>query len=838
MPACWHREQETKIAAAPELTVGLQKPIIAFVPRPAVSETLHHTLGSCSGETTCRLARPLPAPAYHADCRVAVLHGTGGVGKTQLALVHACLPQPRIAQYRLRWWIAAEQRDGLQAQYRHFAQRACIPGVVGCDFPALVSAVNSWLSARPDWLVVFDNVPAFDDGLADILPPTPLPSQHVIITSRHTEWPAAYRTVSVDVMDEAEARQLLKAGAGIGDDDRSQDADISALAKELGHLPLVLSHAAAYVKQCRISFADYLSRYVETSLLDSQRDRRPTGDPYLHAVAQTWDMSIAAVDEEAKAEGVPALGRALLTACAYLNPDTISRSLLRRWLSSSGLLLPLPSAALGQPASLLPRWLSAVVSFLRWSDTGRAANVTAAPAHVHEVLDALLAALSRYSLLHFAHADRTVVRLHRVLGRVLRHQHQMQQQEQQAPAAATATRCPAFDSAWRSGMVAAATAEYKASSPLQALRDLRLLSHLQSLQRRFDHSEASSSWEASLARADLLHCLAGAHLHRLNNYRQAKEHAEQALAICEALHPRGHLRVAIARFQLADACGQLGEYVKQRELLQRVLPVLEAQSGMLRDLARTLAALGGACCTLGEHGRANELLQRAGAMQAALCGANQDEAALLSDLDSLAVTVGHLSRVYAVLYGPVRQREALELALFTRRFLYGEEHVRVADTLHVLGSVHSATGDHAKAIEVLERAAEIKRAAYGESHAQFGVALHSLGEAYGAVCNRGKQRRLLERALSILESQLGREHRWVVVVLCDLAKMHRAAGDVLKARELLQRALTITEARYGKQHADGAAILESLSHVHVALGELAEARQLQERVRAIDALQS
>ena len=337
LPVCWHREYESKTpAAAPELTVGLQRLIIAFVPRPAVSEALHHALGGCTGETSCRLARPLPAPPHHADCRVAVLYGTGGVGKTQLALAHARLPRSRTAPYRLRWWIAAEQRDGLQAQYREFA--AGIPVDVNCAFSALVSAVNAWLSARPDWLVVFDNVPAFDDHLADIIPPTPLPTQHVLITTRHTEWPAAYRTVSVDVMDEAEALQLLKEGAGIAAADRRQDADIIALANELGYLPLALSHAAAYVKRRRVSFADYLSRYMETSLLDSRRDKKPTGDRYPHAVAQTWDMSIAAVEQEAEAEGVPALARALLTACSYLDPDAIPRSLLHRWLSSSGLL--------------------------------------------------------------------------------------------------------------------------------------------------------------------------------------------------------------------------------------------------------------------------------------------------------------------------------------------------------------------------------------------------------------------------------------------------------------------------------------------------------------------
>jgi hypothetical protein len=95
------------------------------------------------------------------------------------------------APYRLRWWIAAEQRDALQLQYRQFAQKVNIPFDPVCSFPSLVCAVNDWLSARRDWLIVFDNVAAYDD-VADVIPPTPLPTQHVLITSRHTHWPAAF----------------------------------------------------------------------------------------------------------------------------------------------------------------------------------------------------------------------------------------------------------------------------------------------------------------------------------------------------------------------------------------------------------------------------------------------------------------------------------------------------------------------------------------------------------------------------------------------------------------------------------------------------------------------
>ena len=127
----------TSDAAEAELAVGLPSLSTAFVPRPGVTEALHHALGACTDKQHCPLPAPSTAP-HHPRSHVAVLQGTVGRGKTQLALAHAHLPRSRSAPYRLRWWIAAEQRDGLQAQYRHFAQS------VGIFFNVSWDSLLSW----------------------------------------------------------------------------------------------------------------------------------------------------------------------------------------------------------------------------------------------------------------------------------------------------------------------------------------------------------------------------------------------------------------------------------------------------------------------------------------------------------------------------------------------------------------------------------------------------------------------------------------------------------------------------------------------------------------------
>src|SRR4051794_15488787 len=79
------------------------------------------------------------------------------------------------------------------------------------------------------------------------------------------------RPIPVDVMDPNEATALLRQGG------RGDDADAVALALELGHLPLALAQAAAYIEQNSFAtFKSYLelfqsqaTRFVNTNFLPS-----------------------------------------------------------------------------------------------------------------------------------------------------------------------------------------------------------------------------------------------------------------------------------------------------------------------------------------------------------------------------------------------------------------------------------------------------------------------------------------------------------------------------------------------------------------------------------------
>ena len=98
--------------------------------------------------------------------KTAVLHGLGGIGKTQLAIQYAKQHQQ---EYTAVLWFNAKDKDSLRQSFRKNASR--LPnGAVSqtllndsqriSDLQELVEAVKNWLALprNNQWLLIFDNV--------------------------------------------------------------------------------------------------------------------------------------------------------------------------------------------------------------------------------------------------------------------------------------------------------------------------------------------------------------------------------------------------------------------------------------------------------------------------------------------------------------------------------------------------------------------------------------------------------------------------------------------------------------------------------------------------------
>ncbi|MDA3645427.1 tetratricopeptide repeat protein [Saccharopolyspora indica] len=273
-----------------------------------------------------------------------VLSGLGGVGKTQLAVDH----MERMwaaGVLDLVVWVTATSREAVVGDFARIAAR--LTGQEDADSEVGAGRLLDWLaSTRRRWLVVLDDlrVPGDLSGLW----PSATPTGRVLVTTRRRD--AALR---------GSGRQLIDIGLFTPEEslayltgklaDRPRSAEGAAeLADALGHLPLALAQAAAYLLDRGMTCAQYLDRF-----LDRRRDfatllPEPGALPDEHrdTVAVTWSLSIELADRLAP-EG---LARPLLDLACLLDPNGIPTAVF----TSSAVLEHL-SAAVRPPASGLGR---------------------------------------------------------------------------------------------------------------------------------------------------------------------------------------------------------------------------------------------------------------------------------------------------------------------------------------------------------------------------------------------------------------------------------------------------------------------------------------------------
>lgn len=96
-----------------------------------------------------------------------VLHGLGGVGKTQIALEYA---YRHAQEYIAIFWISAETPESITSSYLSIAALLGLPGHRESDQDQIVAAVRGWLSSHRHWLLIWDNIEDLD-ALSNFLPP-------------------------------------------------------------------------------------------------------------------------------------------------------------------------------------------------------------------------------------------------------------------------------------------------------------------------------------------------------------------------------------------------------------------------------------------------------------------------------------------------------------------------------------------------------------------------------------------------------------------------------------------------------------------------------------------
>ncbi|KAK5202230.1 hypothetical protein LTR41_012026 [Exophiala xenobiotica] len=264
-----------------------------------------------------------------------VLGGTGGMGKTQLAIPFATRHQQ---DYDSVFWLNATSEATLKDSFRLLAEAVFdVRDVQVLPDEQRLIQTGRWLSHKKNtrWLLIFDNHD--DPGQYQIEKYYPYVSHGaIIITTRRPDLVTGPEIRLQPLQRVEESLEIL--GTRSRRNNVMSDIHARRLAERLAGLPLALATAGAYLYQSTFTFERYLQEYEKHWDIDPWRPL-PLQEYQDRTLYTTWDLSFTRLQRE-DAEAATLLG-----LLAYFSNRRIWYELFRAGLSDDS-----------------PPWLRGVIS--------------------------------------------------------------------------------------------------------------------------------------------------------------------------------------------------------------------------------------------------------------------------------------------------------------------------------------------------------------------------------------------------------------------------------------------------------------------------------------------
>ncbi|MBF0587674.1 MAG: tetratricopeptide repeat protein [Magnetococcales bacterium] len=748
---------------------------------------------------------------------IQVLAGRDGLGKRRIALEYAYRHQDN---FHLIHWINSDNPASLTHGIETLADRLQIPkGRRDFRRRALLKA----LAKRDDWLLIFHNVAQAPQALQGLIPNTNNGGR-VLITSHLMAWHRLHlkKKLGMQVIGPpkpAEAVRLMNQRIEPGDMEQ-----VAALAKELGHLPLALLQAAAYLEQNRTSKQD-ASPKKHSAI---KQYRKQIRDARLALITENDNPDTAAPTH------VDATVRLAMRQIGKSRPEAIQWLKLMAFLGSE----QIPLSLFIKQAAKLPEPLASVA----------------------EKRDQLLESLQLLSGYGLILRSGEHIALHPMTQKAVRRA--MSNQEQRWLLHATRLIQAAFPydpdnpATWPSSQTMAPHAlslfqhlnrlqpplgeasfllerlgglMERMGRPAKAIEVMQSLLAMQEAAYGPDHP-----WLArTLTRLARLYTRRGETDRAIERYRRAMKVVAKADS---PDHPRWEALLSELRDSLEDQEG----YPEIKALYSRALgdkknPQASTTPDQLPGSAKAASALpphltpadqlGGLLKTLESQGDTKKRLQRALEIAEQTYG---------PDHPKTAVALNNLGRIRA---DAERFLEASELharALTILESTLGMEHDSVSGTLTLLAKTLHELGKYEQAKVHLERAHVILTKQLDPDHPKIAALLNQMGLLLIDLEQHNAARRQFNRALTILQKRYGSQHLKVAETLIYLGEALHDLRENETARDRLEQALKILERVHGPDHAELGDPLNTLGQVLHELGEIKLARETLERELTIN----
>jgi tetratricopeptide (TPR) repeat protein len=766
--------------------------IETWMPRPRPTRLPYPSLGPLFKGRTAVLSGIHDAVRrggrFGATLTVQVIEGMGGIGKTRAAVEYAWAHRDG---YAALLFVSAETPNTLHHDL------AALTGMLGLDRldnrpeAFRLSAVLDWLNGNPGWLLILDNVDtvAAAKAVGDLL--GRLSGGHVLLTSRRRGFAPGVKTIALDGLDRTDAAALLlEQTEGHRPVTPTDPADATALATELGALPLALELAAATIRQRHCSLADY-----RPFLRESRDTLTGTNEPVISTYRRNIDALLLGAVEQ-----LPAEARTLLERLAFLAPDPVPAFLLDVPVPNDGTTPEAASEALDDlaPHSLVNRGqdgASFTVHPLVQDAMRRRLDTATASRRLVEALGWIDTAFA---------GDPEDLRTWPRLDPLASH--------------------------------AEAVAGYADAAGV-AEPTVHLMDRLARLfQTKGSYSRADPLFHRAVAIAETLYgpndAGVASYLNNLaqllqatNRLGEAEPLMRRALAITEAGLGKDHPNVAIRLSNLGallQATNRLGE---AEPLMRRALAIDEASLGKNHpDVAACLNNLARLLHNINRPSEAEPLYRRALTIWEASLGKDHPKVAAV--LNNLAALLQATSR-----FGEAEQLYLRAIAI--NETSLGTDHPSVAPVLTNLAELLKDTNRIGEAEPLLWRVLAIGEANLGKDHPTVATRLNNLAGLLKDTNRIGEAEPLYRRALAIDEASLGKDHPDVARDLINLATLLQATNRPGEAEPLYRRALLILETSLGKDHPNVAFALNNLARLLQETGRLGEAEPLMRRHLAI-----
>lgn len=731
-----------------------------------------------------------------------ILTGTGGVGKTQLALEYAYNCG---FEYDVVWWIEAEDPKMIIEGYRDFVYKMGFIERDVEDSEIILSSINSWTSQNRKWLFIFDNAETLEQ-VYDYLPIHP--QGHIIITSRNTNWNEFGKVLEIDVFSELEAPIFMRKRTKLQD-----ESGLDTLLVELGHLPLALEQASAYIINNCITYSEYKDLF-DKFRIEILKKYPPL--KYNYSVATTWVVSLDKIHDESS--------RQLLDILAFLYADSVDIQFFTT-----------VSEHLDNPLS------DKVNNVLEFNE--------------------IICKLKEYSLIK---CSSNKISIHRLLQEVI----QMSTDSKKWIGFLVNLVYDHLDYEFedkKSWMTYKDMVDQIYSIANHGNRHKIEIGKVSFLYHQLgsffnmvlnDFKRAESMYlEALKIRGEIFGIYSKDTIITKNNlaglykdqgrYAEAEELYLSSITICEAIFgAKGKLLLTL-KDNLAQLYQVVGKYETARRLLIEVIDIKTSFYGSESSFVATSKGnLGVILTTLGEYEKAEILLIESLEIESNATGTQNENTASIFDAlanvytklgkynlaekyfkDSLyirrtiftsehydvAISLNNLATFYMEMHCFNEAEPLLYESLDISKKILSMDPCEIATTYNNLGKVLTETGEYENAMKMLEKSIKLKKEYMEEEHIDFSSSYTNLGNLYMSLEEYDLAEPFFKDAFKIRKKILGFKHPETINSINNLGVLYNAQMKFDKAEPLLVQALDYTKDVFGDEHKDTIESYYSLS---------------------------